>query len=430
MLSSPRVMIASAFGRGHWLAASLQRAGFNVQLIDLTARLGNTLPEDKDGPFGSFVSPRWEGLELEALNSLGAGTELPNGFIVWFKNGPLELRGATTIYRSETMKQGEWARRFVEHGSDPSVDRKIFIEKINQLPFEQRWMTSLACDLTSHHSQSPNEAFRKNIPIGLFEKFLSRTPESYDLAASLNWCRQQGVIISEKADIPDLKIEGGRVVGLEIKAERSGFVRCQQLVWMLTSMETERLEEKVFSKLFKGRLLEPEWCWMRYKIQFQMAAEAFQLPREFLLMEDVNLPWAHENFALFRKGKQPRQYHVWLRLPYSQRFHGEYLAERIQPVLASLNDRCARLRAEVLSLPLEAQGNTMDVGAPQFPIYREEYVAHPPGVSLKNVWHSHPERWSSYAWEPIFFSQKKMMAEMQRWWGDLSDEQKQKELQL
>lgn len=430
MLTSPRVMIASAFGRGHWMAVALHRLGFNVQLVDVTARLGHFRPEDQEGPFGHFASPRWDGIETEALESLGALTEQEQGFSLWLKSGPWDLRGPTAHYRGEALQQKEQVMQFVRYCAGTSAERKTWLQKIQNLDFDQRWLASLACDLLSHESGWPNEAFLKAPPEALFERFFYRRPETFSVESSLRWCAAQGVIVTENADIPDVALENRRVQGIEVKAAKSGFVRCHQLVWLLNSQETAHLSPRAFLKLYKGQSLDPEWCWLRYELQFEDSKELELLPKNFLFLEDFSIPWSHDNFAVFREGINKGCFHVWLRLPYSQRFHREYLVERIQPLIENIYERCPRLQAKVVGLPAEAASTSKELGAPLFPVYRAADLANPPGLSFLNLWYSHSERWSSYSPTAIFTSQAAMIAEMQQWWGRMSEEQKQKELHL
>jgi len=65
-----------------------------------------------------------------------------------------------------------------------------------------------------------------------------------------------------------------------------------------------------------------------------------------------------------------------------------------------------------------------------FPLFRSLDLAHPPGVKLNNLWFSHPEYWPSYSWGSIFSSQNQMIAGLRQWWGEMNDEQRQKELEL
>lgn len=430
MLTSPRIIIASAYGRGHWLSVELRRQGFNVQLLDATKHLGDLKPEDMDGPFGVFASPRWHGIENEALNSLGDLEEAPNGFSLWLKSGPWELRGSTSRYRGDTLKQQERVFHFVEHQNELTADRKVWIQKLSNLDFEQRWFGSLASDLLANQSQWPNEAFSKSVPVGLTDRFFARRPETFNINRSLKWCEDNGVVVVPEAQIPDVAIEHRRIQGLEISSVKSGFARCHHLVWMLTSSETARVSPRAFLKLFEGKKTEPEWVWMRYELEFENVREVLQLPKEFLLSEDIHIPWAHDNYVLFRQGLNPLRYDAWLRLPHSQRFHREYIGERIIPVLQHLQSRCSRLKTKVLQFPREAEGLFENAGAPLFAQYRTADLQHPAGISLGNLWWSHPERWASYAWPHIFASQTNIISGLRRWWGEMSDEQKQKELQL
>jgi hypothetical protein len=423
-------MIASAYGRGHWMAVELHRLGFNVQLVDVTQRLGPSLPADQDGPFGYFHSPRWAGMEGQALESLGPVQQVAYGLSLWLKSGPWELRGPTAGAREEALQQQERVLDFVKHYSELGAERKGWIEKLSELDFERRWFASLASDLMSVRSQWSTEAYLQSPPAPLFEKYLARAPESRSLEASLQWCADQGVVVTRQAEIPDLAIEHRRVQGIEINAEKSGFVRCHQLIWLLTSAETAHFSPRASVKLYKGQAMEPEWCWLRYTLELEAHREANLLPREFVLIDDLNVPWAHDNYAIFRRSEKTNQFHVWLRLPFSQRFHREYLAERIQPVFGHLEERCSRLKARLVALPPEAMGSSKELGAPLFPVFRSQDLSSPPGVSVKNLWFSHSERWPSYEWSHIYASQNQIISSLKQWWGAMTTEQKQKELQL
>jgi hypothetical protein len=429
-LQAPRILIASAYGRGHWLAATLNRLGFNVQLVDVTERLGFAPPEDQAGPFGYFGAPQWASGEGDALATLGTVTEAPQGFCLWLKSGPWELCSTLTAYRAEALSQHQEALNFVRHGHVLTVDRKSWIEQLKMLPFERRWIASVASDMMANRSQSANKAFEMSPPAPLFERYRHLCPESYDLAQSVKWCAEQGIVVTDGADIPDVGIEHSRVTGIEIKAAKSGFVRCHHLIWMLSSKETAYLSSRTFEKLFKGKSLEPEWSWVRYRLELEESRELAQLPLGFLSIEDGHLPWAHENFVLFQKGRDRGVFHAWLRLPHSQRFQREYLSGRLEPVLAHLRDRCSTLKIKNIEWLLEAEGNTQVLGPSLYPVYRPQDLVSPPGLNYRNLWFNQPERWPSYSASAILSSQMTLARELQRWWGRLTEEQKQKELNL
>ncbi len=436
MLNSPRVIVASAFGRGHWLSVMLHRLGFNVQLVDVTNRLGSYRNVDQDGPFGFFDSKEWKNSEFEALNSLGACREQNHGYSLWLKNGPWEFRGETSDHRARALRQAESALQFTQKwGPSGSADRKSVLdksinEKLQDLEFGERWIASLASDLMSNESGSANRAFLRTQPCSLFEKYWTRLPEERNLKQSLEWCREQGVTVVEEAHIPDLSIENHLIQGLEVNAEKSGFVRCHQLIWLLSSHETSFFSPRAFLKLYKGKTLEPEWAWLRYQLDFELSRDLNQLPQDFLWIDDIMLPWSHDNFVIFRRSILQNSYHVWMRLPYSQRFHREYLEQRIQPLIEELKLRNPRLKVKNIKLPEEATSHFKDLGASLFPLYRTQDLEHPTGINLKNLWFSQPEYWPSYSWDSILRSQNKIVHDLRRWWGDLSVEQREKELQL
>lgn len=430
MLDAPRILVASAFGRGHWLSARLSQMGFQVQLIDVTEKLGSSTREDQEGPFGFFALREWERGEAEALNALGPTQEVSGGFTLWLKSGPWELRSSSSIHRARVLKQYDRAWPMVHQFGDVVEDRKLWIDKLQPLHFEERWIASLAADILSNQSQWSHEAYLKSVPTSLFERYFSRTPEQRNHSASLKWCADRGVMVIENAEIPDLAIEHRKVLGLEVRTNQSHFVRCHHLIWMLTSMETAHLSPRAFLKIYKGQQMEPEWCWLRYKLDFETSMDISSLPEEFLLIEDLHLPWAHDNYVLFRQSLHENSYHVWMKLPYSQRFHRDYLQDRIQPLMENLQKRNSRLKISKMHLPSEATSHLKELGAPLFPVYRAEDLARPLGVDLKNLKLSHPESWPSYSWGTIFSSQQKITSELRQWWSELNQEQKQRELRL
>lgn len=436
MLSSPRVIVTSAFGRGHWISVMLHRLGFNVQLLDVTNRVGSYQEIDQEGPFGFFVSKEWKNLEFDSLCSQGPAFEQKAGYTLWLKNGPWELRGETSNHRSKTLKQAESALQYSQTwGQGRGLNRNTLfdkngIDKFKDIDFEERWISSFASDLLSNESSSSNEAYLKASTCSIFEKYWTRYPEHRNINQSLQWCKEQGVTVIEDAQIPDLSIENHHIQGIEVNAQKSGFIRCHQLVWLLTSQETSFLSPRAFLKLFKGKTLEPEWTWLRYQIEFEPSRDFDQLPHDFIWIDDILLPWYHDNFVIFRKSTLQNTYHVWLRLPYSQRFHREYLEQRIQPLIEKIKMRNPRLKCRNLTLPEEAKSHFKDLGASLFPLYRSQDLDQPTGIKLKNLWFNQPEYWTSYSWDAILKSQNHIINELRHWWGELSAEQKEKELHL
>jgi hypothetical protein len=195
-------------------------------------------------------------------------------------------------------------------------------------------------------------------------------------------------------------------------------------------METEILSERAFAKLFRSEALTPVWFWARYELELSPSPEQALLPEQFLMIDNVDLPWSHENFVMFRRAATPQRYHVWMRLPFSQRFQREYLKERVKPVIDALIKHNQRLTAQLVRLPSEADQHSQSLGAPLFPVFKASERSAHGANQLKNLWMSQPETWPTYDWNHIFSSQRQIVSGLRQWWGDLSDEEKQKELDL
>src|SRR4051794_13320435 len=95
------VAIVSAFGRGNWLAAELADLGLKVSLVDVSEALGRWTPEDWEGPFGLLKAEFLKTSQLERLNEEDYFDSVDEGFVVWLKDGPLDLKGPLTAYQME-----------------------------------------------------------------------------------------------------------------------------------------------------------------------------------------------------------------------------------------------------------------------------------------------------------------------------------------
>ena len=85
------VIIVSIFGRGDWLASEMSRAGFQVQLVDVSPSMGRWAPEDWEGPFGFFHSADLNETQVAQLFEGESVVKIPSGFCLWTDEGPLNL---------------------------------------------------------------------------------------------------------------------------------------------------------------------------------------------------------------------------------------------------------------------------------------------------------------------------------------------------
>ncbi|MEN0057436.1 MAG: hypothetical protein AAGB31_01270, partial [Bdellovibrio sp.] len=114
-LGSPVILI-SAFGRGHWLAAALAQEGIKTTLVDVSSKLGVWPAEDIEGPFGFFRNERISESQLERLYADDPYDEVPNGFSLWLKKGPLEMKGPLTKYKIDGLELSSHVKEFLLRG--------------------------------------------------------------------------------------------------------------------------------------------------------------------------------------------------------------------------------------------------------------------------------------------------------------------------
>jgi hypothetical protein len=432
MSKEARVMIVSAFGREHWLAVQLVRKGFSVQLVDVTKQLGQWLPVDYEGPFGFFKSVFWSDSFLDRLKQDGASQELPNGFVLWLKSGPLELRSPLTNYRMRALGQSEIIQKYVQnHDVYSDIQKKETALRLKALPFLSKWLAKFAHYFMANQlipTVDHNDDFfvRANI-CPASETYFVRDVTEETLEKSMQWCESQGVAVVRNAQIADVAISGSNIDGFEIQAEKSGFVKANQYVWGLTSLETQFAFSKVFKKLFT-RTIEPELLWQRFRFSIPPSEERDLLPAAFLILDELEFPWTHENFLLIKKGADGEYLDAWVQLPYSQRFQKKYLEEQAQKISKVLEQKFELFIPTLLALPLEAILSSKELGGVLFPIYSKLNLNSGVVKKFNNLYYDSPEVWTLLAWQGAFLGQNRILEKINKWWSLMSPDAKEKEL--
>ena len=95
------VVLISAFNRCNWLAAEMKTLGVNVHLVDLTDSLGRWAPEDWEGPLGYFQTDELLQSQKACLDEEDYSEVVDEGFSLWLKSGPFDLRGSHSPYLLE-----------------------------------------------------------------------------------------------------------------------------------------------------------------------------------------------------------------------------------------------------------------------------------------------------------------------------------------
>lgn len=425
-LGSP-VILVSAFGRGHWLAAALAAEGIKTTLVDVSSKLGVWPSEDVEGPFGFFRNEKITELQMERLYSDDPFEEVPNGFTVWFKDRPLEFKGPLTKFNLEQLPLSSHIKDFFSGAGSLKSTRALYKNQ-ETIPFEQSWLLHLAHQWAGTTYQPSARGSQKGEPLPLFSSFLVRQATRNGLEKSLTWLTSKGVEVLKPHQLMDASFGGSKsVTGLEFSGEKQGLFRLEQLVWLLSSEETYFLNERLGKYFFPEGPLEPEWCWVRYRVGLNACFERDRLPLHCVVMDDLYSPWTHENMMVLQRTSLPDQFDVWMRIPTVQRFNKEYLTARSEKMIQILKSRMVKSEPQVLSYPQEYYYTYAQLGASRFPVFGDFQDSRRGKSLFRNLYLDGPEIWPHYAIGARFEQHALIRDRISTWWKEkLLKEQKEK----
>lgn len=405
-----QVAVVSIFGRGHWIAAELARKGIPTTLLDISDQMGFWTPEDWEGPFGFFKSEKLKPTQVERILEDDSPLMVPQGFSFWLDDGPLELKGPVSKHRLTALNIPEVVQDYIQGGAT-AKDLKV-------LSFEQNWLAQFSHAYSSTRASLSPEAVGYGGPVPLFASYFVRQASRPGLQKSLKWCESHGVNVPAKVSLQDISFSDRKTVaGLEIKTEKSGILRAEQFVFCLTSEEMGMISAKVQKHFFPKGALEPEWTWVRYRINLDANFNRDQLPLHFVLLENKSLPWYHENCLVIQSSAVAAGYDVWMKIPTAQRFNKQYHNELGEKMLAVINKKIVESKAQIQDYPQECQYNYSQVGPSRHPIYSKavdfKSVAQ---NEMSNVDLDSPETWDHLGWEGMFNSQEPIVKRIKAWW--------------
>ncbi|MFS4459868.1 hypothetical protein [Bdellovibrio sp. HCB2-146] len=425
-LGSP-VIIISAYGRGHWLAASLAHEGIKTTLVDVSSKLGVWPTEDVEGPFGFFRNERISESQLERLYADDPFVEVPEGFTLWLKEGPIECKGPLSKFKIEKLQLHPAIQDFLLSNQTEKTQKAIY-KSASSFSFQKSWLWHFAHQWAGS-TYAPNaKSALEGEALPLFSSFLVRGSTRAGLEKSFQWLESKGVEVLRPQQIVDVSFGSGKsVTGLELAGEKQGLFRLEQIVWMLSSEETYFMNERLGKYFFPEGALESEWCWVRYRVGLQSCFERDSLPLHTVMLEDRESPWTHENMMVLQRTSLPDQFDVWMRIPTVQRFNKEYLTDRSKRMREILVSRMSLSEPQVLSFPQEYYYTYAQLGAPRHPVFAEQDEARRGKSIQKNLYLGGPEVWPHYAWSAYFENDETIRVELSNWWKEkLLKEQKAK----
>lgn len=419
------VVLVSAFGRGHWLAASLAKESIDTTLIDVSHLMGVWPPEDIEGPFGFFKSEKLTESQFERLSYDDPYAEVPCGWSLWTGKGPLEFKSATTRYMLDKLAMPPELKEVI---SSAQASRKVY-QNLDAYKFSESWLLHLAHQWCSNQFMPNEQGAQQGHASVLTATFMTRKSTRLGHEKSLEWLKSQQVKVIKPQSLEDISLDGPRVSGIELLGDRKGVFKLEQLAWLLSSEETYFLNEKLGQKFFPKGKAESQWSWVRYRVGIEACRERDNLPAYFVMIPEMDLTWAHQNFMILLRTSLENQFDCWIRVPTVQRFNKEYLTEKGHRILKVLNEGIGRELVQILSYPQEYSYTYTQLGPSRFPVYKSGFK--PTSAKYRNMHLGGNEEWERYQWEHIFALQEVIRQRLMTWWTKkkLAEQKKNKELE-
>ena len=410
-----QLVIVSAFGRSHWLAAELAHRGYDVSLVDVSHHLGRWAPEDREGPFGIFFSERLSLLQKERLVADEVISEQKEGLTFWLKDRPVELMGPLAKYQLDSQGVSSQARNYLfEYDSSSEQDREALKSQILRGEFKDHWLAHFSHQWSANRLSDFNLGFLTEEPLPVFSKMVLRQATRRGMEQSLAWCESKGVRVYRQANLEDLYIDKKKLEGIEIQSDHKGLLKGEEFIWSLSSEETMVLNERLGKTFFPAGDIKPEWSWVRYRVKFIRGQGHLSLPDHVVAIENLFLPWTHENLLILQRTVLEDETDIWLRIPNNQRTHHSYLKQMGQKILSLLRQRLRDSDVEIAHYPQELNYSYAELGPRSFPVYGVKDLQSLKRKELRNLHYAGPESWDRLDAQGILDYQEKLLNDIEQ----------------
>jgi hypothetical protein len=414
-LTSASAAVVSAFGRGHWIARELARAGWTVTLLETTPHMGAWDPVDWETPFGLFDTESLLATQRQQWFEEAATVEVASGFTLWLKNALFEGRGPLVDFFTKKFQISDEVRSYLfELGIQPTKRIHSSIRKLQESSFQNNWLAQLAHQLASSVYQENHRALSSGCPLPVYAPWIQRTWTAASFEASLKACERDGVRVLRAAKIGDVRVEGRDVVELRL-VDHGTAIAAKSFIWTLTSEETTRFSESLQKSLFPAGVIKPEWCWLRYRFGFKAKTDLLHLPEAFVLLGSLQLPWTHGNLAVARKlssGSDVTGFDVWIRQPAHFRFAKAYIHKLGQELLEEWARRFPMAEPFLQNYPAEEAENLAQLGAPRLPVFQEQVMDQLKPAKIRNLFFDSSEQWGALDSLSQFHHQTRIFARL------------------
>jgi hypothetical protein len=164
------------------------------------------------------------------------------------------------------------------------------------------------------------------------------------------------------------------------------------------------------------------WAWMRYRVKLQgegplSSLTREQIPLSCVIIQDLMLPWAHENFLVLQKLEIIKDhFDVWMKVPNNQRFNGQYLAKLAEKMKALLEEKIPDNQCSIVAEPIEARSTFQKMGPPRYPIFSRAISSLRQKIQIGNIYFHSPEFWQSLSRGGQNRHEEKIFLQLRDWW--------------
>lgn len=384
--------LISIYGRLNALAAKLKNHGLNVCFIDLTDKMGQWLPEDKEGPFGIYKTENVS--EYYQISSNGNMRPVERGFNLWLDEGPCELKGSLFEKYVHKFQLSEPVLTFLRDAlSSEAVEvSKKKLGSIKHSPYERAWLAHLATNIASNVYYDFPESLERGFPLPLQAPlFLRQRRIDFSMGDLKTFCSS-------------MIIEQGSSDSYFIKADET--LETLNIVWGLSSQETSYYSKDMLSYLFSNCSTESEWSWVRYRFAFHANRMTSVWPDYFVLLRDIYLPFTHSQFAIVQKTNRRNTFDVWVRISDHKRFNEEYLRQMCDSLKQELVRRIENIPISHIDLPLEGKFSYEELGPAPFSCYSKSALKQLKPLQQKGFFFDSPETWGRLDWHMMTLHHK------------------------
>ena len=396
------ILIVALYGRGQWLALECQKKGLDVALLDLTPLMSGWSMEEREGPFGVFAE-RHTASQMARLADEGPLVLSDRGYVLWPKSGPLEFKGPLGMFQMKKVHIPDVVIDYLRMADDPSGQFSDLSFQVEHLPFQQSWLAHLAHQISASVFMENTKGLSYGRPLPLVKSFYYRRFHKKIKSSSKQNLSDITFLPSFKRDMHLLGQHSLEGVAYQKSKELQG----QRIVWMLSSQETFFCFGQDAQLLFPKGPITPQWYWSKYRVGFKDSDLPAFMPDHFVMIEDVVLPWTHDNLCILQKTLRENVFDVWIKLPVSQRFQKAYIQNHGQALCEHLQSRIPNSKPNVQDWPKEVLEDAHHLGPCVFGVYDLKDRFSLKKTKLSNVIFEGPEVWTSLGWDGQFRSNRR-----------------------